>query len=172
MDNSVCEEKNYNRTYNENSEKLRNFIYYKCGDLKRAEDLMHEAFVRLWKNCEKVILEKVTGYLFTTANRLFLNEVEHEKVKLRFEKETTNTYHTVDPHYELEEAEFKKILEEAISALPETQREVFLMNKIDKLSFQEIADLQGVSLSAVHKKMYKAMDKLKDTVKILQHKKI
>lgn len=146
-------------------------MYYKCGDLEQAEDLMHEAFVKLWENCKKVVLEKAAPFLFTTAKRLFLNQIEHEKVKLKFEKEIADTRNIQDPQYQLEEDEFKKQLEEAIAALPETQREVFLMNRVDKLSFQEIADIQGVSLSAVHKKMYKAMDKLKETVEILKDKK-
>ena len=146
-------------------------MYYKCGDLEQAEDLMHEAFIRLWENCKKVLLEKAGAFLYTTANRLFLNQIEHEKVKLNFEKQAVDTKNTQDPQYILEEDEFKKQLEDAIAALPETQREVFLMNRVDKLSFQEIADMQGVSLSAVHKKMYKAMDRLKDSVEILKHKK-
>lgn len=147
-------------------------MYYKCGNLEQAEDLMHEAFIRLWENCRKVLLEKARAFLFTTASRLFLNQIEHEKVKLKFEKQAVDTKNTQDPQYALEEEEFKQQLEDAIAALPETQREVFLMNRVDKLSFQEIADVQGVSLSAVHKKMYKAMDRLKESVEILKHRKL
>jgi len=172
MDNSVCEESNYRKTYGEHAVKLRNFMYYKCGDLQRAEDLMHEAFVKLWENCKKVFLEKAKSFLFTTANRLFLNEVEHDKVTLKFEKQQTSMDNRQDPQFKLEEEEFKQQLEKAIADLPESQREVFLMNRIDKMSFQEIAEIQGVSLSAVHKKMYKAMDKLKDSVEILKDIKI
>jgi len=167
LDNSVCQENNYRKTYSDNAQKLRNFMYYKCGNLEKAEDFMHEAFTRLWENCKNVVLEKAKAYLFTTANRLFLNQIEHEKVTLKFEKQFSHRDNRQDPQFELEEEEFKQQLEDAIASLPESQREVFLMNRIDKMSFQEIADVQGVSLSAVHKKMYKAMDKLKDQVEIL-----
>ena len=146
-------------------------MYYRCGDLDRAEDLMHEAFTRLWENCQKVILEKAKSYLFTTANNLFLNQVERAKVALTFEKSQTTRIESNDPEAVLREKEFKNVLESAIASLPESQREVFLMNRIDKLSFQEIADIQNVSLSAVHKKMYKAMDKLKATVEELRERK-
>lgn len=172
MTNSICEESNYKRAFSNHAQKLRNFLYYKCGDLDRAEDLMQEAFIKLWENCAKVLLDKVNGFLFTTANRLFLNEVQHKKVVLTFNKENPTHDVSESPEYLLEEQEFKAQLEEAIAALPETQREVFLLNRIDKLSFQEIADLQGVTIGAVHKKMYKAMDKLKSSIEILNNRKI
>lgn len=117
-------------------------------------------------------MEKAKGFLFTTANRLFLNEVQHDKVVLNFNKENPTHDVSESPEYVMEEKEFKTQLEEAIASLPETQREVFLLNRIDKLSFQEIADMQGVSIGAVHKKMYKAMDKLKSSVEILNNRKI
>ena len=172
MANSICEENNYRNTFDEHAQKLRNFLYYKCGDLTRAEDLMQEAYIKLWENCGKVLLEKAKGFLFTTANRLFLNEVQHDKVVLNFNKENPTHDVSESPEYVMEEKEFKTQLEEAIASLPETQREVFLLNRIDKLSFQEIADMQGVSIGAVHKKMYKAMDKLKSSVEILNNRKI
>ncbi|MTI40347.1 RNA polymerase sigma factor [Fulvivirga lutimaris] len=171
-DNSVCQENNYQSIFKSQAGPLRNFLYYKCGDLEKAEDLMQDAFIKLWENCKKVILEKARSFLFTTAKRMFLNTIEHEKVVLSFAKENVNNSLSEDPQYIMEEQEFKTKLEDSISNLPATQREVFLLNRVDKLSFQEIADLQEVSLSAVHKKMYKAMDKLKNDLDILNHRKI
>ncbi|MTI26144.1 sigma-70 family RNA polymerase sigma factor, partial [Fulvivirga kasyanovii] len=172
MSDSVCRENNYQNIYRSNANKLRNFLYYRCGDMEKSEDLMHEAFIKLWENCKKVIMEKAKAFLFTTANRMFLNEVEHSKVVLSFAKDYKHKENHQNPEYILEEKEFKEQLEKAISSLPASQREVFLMNRVDKMSFQEIADIQGVSLSAVHKKMYKAMDKLKENIDILNNRKI
>lgn len=172
MKDSICEEGNFNRVFTQHAEQIRNFLYYKCGDLNEAEDLMQDAFIKLWDNCKKVIPEKVKGFLFTIANRLFLNRVEHKKVVLTFEKQTGSDRNIQSPEFLLLEREFQSQLENAISSLPETQREVFLMNRIDNMSFQEIADIQGVSIGAVHKKMYKAMDKLKSSIDILNQRKI
>ncbi|MEM8567184.1 MAG: RNA polymerase sigma factor [Bacteroidota bacterium] len=172
MENSLCEEKNYRASYEEHAKRLRNFLYYKCGNLAQAEDLMHDAFIRLWKNCKKVLPNSVRSFLFTTANRLFLNTVEHEKVVLNFEKNTLPKNENNTPESVIREQEFKKRLEDAIAALPVSQREVFLLNRIEKISFDEIAEIQGVSVSAVHKKIYKALNKLKSSVKELQERKI
>ena len=62
----------------------------------------------------------------------------------------------------MEYAEFKNELETAINDLPEGQKEVFLMNRIDKLTYKEIAERLGVSQKAVEKRMHKALLKLKN----------
>ncbi len=80
----VCSEKTYISLYNTYAKKLNNFVYYKCGDSKEAEDIVQESFVRLWKNCDNVPLEKARSFLFTVANNLFLNIVAHRKVVLHY----------------------------------------------------------------------------------------
>ena len=52
---SVCEEKIYSALYEEHCTPLRNFLYYKCGDLDKAEDIMQDSYIKLWENCKKVI---------------------------------------------------------------------------------------------------------------------
>ena len=172
MNDSICKESNFHRAYQDNASILRNFLYYKCGNLQKAEDLMQEAFIRLWQNCKKVFLDKAKSFLFTTANRLFLNMMEHEKVVLSFEKNAPKKIESETPESVLRADEFKLRLENAISNLPESQREVFLLNRIDKIPFEEIARLQEVSVSAVHKKIYKALDRLKKELPELRERKI
>jgi RNA polymerase sigma-70 factor (ECF subfamily) len=148
-------------------------MYYKSGNLQRAEDLMHESFIRLYENCTKVIFAKAKSFLYTVANRLFLNEVTHQKVVLNFEK-SSNLEKTFNesPDFVMEEKEFKEKLEKAISSLTEAQREAFLMNRIDKLSYQEIADRLDISVKAVEKRIHLAMISLKENLEELKFRKI
>ena len=67
------------------AEAVRNFIYYKCGNLPQAEDIMQEAFLRLWRDRDKVDPAKAKSYVFTVSNNLFLDAVRHSKVKQKFE---------------------------------------------------------------------------------------
>jgi RNA polymerase sigma-70 factor (ECF subfamily) len=55
-------------------------------------------------------------------------------------------------------------LENAISSLPERQREVFLLNRIEKKTFREIAELSNVSVKAIEKLMHKALIKLRTQI--------
>ena len=94
-----------------------------------------------------------------------MNEVEHKKVVLKFQQKTGHDLGGADPEFLLEEKELKTQLEIAISELPEGQREVFLMNRMDKKTYAEIAEILGVSVKAIEKRMHKALVKLRNTLK-------
>jgi len=157
MSQNVCQEEIYKSIFYTHSEHIRNFLYYKSGNLALAEDLVQDAFGKLWENCAKVEFPKAKSYLFTIANNLFLNHVNHQKVVLKFEQIGHSDTDRQSPHYLMEEAEFKQRLESAIAALPEDQRTVFLMNRIDKKKYREIAEELGLSVKAVEKRMHKAL---------------
>lgn len=145
----------------EHAEGLRNFLYYKSGNLPQAEDLVQDAFGKLWENCEKVKPEKAKSFLFTVANNLFLNQVEHRKVVLKFENRGHSQQSNETPQYLLEQEEFRLRLEKAIAGLPEGQRVVYLMNRIDKKTYKEIAEALEISVKAVEKRMHKALNVLR-----------
>ncbi|TVZ55994.1 RNA polymerase sigma-70 factor (ECF subfamily) [Lutibacter sp. Hel_I_33_5] len=161
---SVCEQKNYEMIFNNHSETLRNFIYYKCGNLQQAEDIVQDSFIKLWKNCAKVIFEKAKSYLYTISKNAFLNEVAYQKVVLKHQvhlvKESTNE----TPEFILEEKEFMVKLKKAIADLPEKQREVFLLSRIDKKKYAEIAEVIGITVKAVEKRMSLALKTLREKI--------
>lgn len=162
---SVCEQKNFEEIFNQHSQTLRNYIYYKCGDTQQADDIVQEAYIKLWNNCAKVIFEKAKSYLYTVANNHFLNDVAHKKVVLDHQKKNTSSDKDNEtPHFLLEEEEFHTKLKKVIANLPEKQREVFLLSRIDKKKYAEIADIVGVSVKAVEKRMSKALLTLKEQI--------
>lgn len=161
MSQNVCEERTYQALFESLSQAIRNFIYYKGGDLPQAEDITQEAFLRLWKACVSVHPNKAKSYLYTIANNLFLDQIKHQKVVLAFQQKRPSNNIAESPEYLLEEQEFKQQLEQAIAALPENNRVVFLMNRIEKMTYQEIADRLGLSKKAVEKRMSKALLELR-----------
>jgi len=151
----------FQRYFKEYAAQLRNYLYYKCGDLAQAEDFMQEAYLRLWDKRADVESGKVKSFLFTVAHNLFLDHVKHQQVKLKFQRKPQKQYNVEHPQYLLEEEEFHQYLELAINQLPEKSRVVFLMNRIDKLSYKDIADRLDISVKAVEKRMHKALVELK-----------
>lgn len=164
-DNSVCNQKTFNQIFDLNSQTLCNYLYYQCGDLQQAEDLAQEAFIKLWNNCKKVLVEKAKAFLYTVAKNAFYNQVAHKKVVLEYSKIPRSTADNETPEYKIEENEFMEKLQGAINALPEGQREVFLLNRIDKKTYREIAEMLNVSQKAVEKRMHKALVKMRKTIK-------
>jgi len=158
---SLCEESTFTSIFKEYIQSLNNYLYYKTGDKNMAQDLAQEAFSKLWQNCASVAFASAKGYVFKTANNLMLNQFEHKKVVLKFQQIPRTDRSNESPEFLLEEKEFKEQLENAISQLPEKQRVVFLMSRIDKKTYKEIAAVLGISKQAVEKRIYKALDTLR-----------
>ncbi len=154
---SVCQPKIFDTIYKTNANDLRNFLYYKYGDLTAAEDVVQESFIKLWVNCTKVAIAKAKSFLFTIANNLFIDIKRHEKVVLNYQGNTNGTIDKETPEFLIQEKEFMIKLQNTIGSLPEKQREVFLLNRIDKKKYREIAEMLDISVKAVEKRMQKAL---------------
>lgn len=162
---SVCEAKIYESLYKKYSKSLYSFMYFKCGDADRANDLVQEAFIKLWNNCAKVIYEKTKSYLYTIANNQFLNEVAHFKVKLKYEQHSGKDDSNIEtPDFIMEEKEFMDKLQNAIDELTSGEREVFLLNRIEGKKYREIAEMLNISVKAVEKRMHGALVKLRKSI--------
>ena len=68
------------------------------------------------------------------------------------------------PEFEMELKEFNDKLKSAINRLNEKNRTVFLMNRIDGLTYGEIAENLNLSEKAIEKRMKNALDELKKTI--------
>ncbi len=161
---SICEEKIFHSVHSEHAAPLRNFLFYRFGSLEKARDCAQEAFAKLWENCSKVSLDKAKSYLFTIANRRFLDDMDHQKVVLKFEQRQSMNEAQMEsnPEYMYRKDDFKERLERLISDLPEKQRVVFLMSRIDKIKNKEIANVLGISIKTVEKHLTTTLKSLKE----------
>ncbi|NJB72710.1 RNA polymerase sigma-70 factor (ECF subfamily) [Saonia flava] len=162
MDN-VCEEKVFSSLFETNSKTVFNYIYYKFGNEEKAYDAVQEAFVKLWENCTKVTPDKAKSYVYTVANNLYLNVLKAEKVRMKY-ADTSNDRTNESPEFILEEQEFKEKLDKALNSLPENQRTTFLLNRIDGKKYAEIAEMEGVSVKAIEKRMHLALKSLREHI--------
>lgn len=163
---TLCEENHFKDFYLKHIQSATNFAFYKCGDSEAALDLVQDAFAKIWENCSNIDFSKVKTYLLTTVNNLFLNTIKHKKVILAYAKEVPNLdINNQSPDYLLEEEEFRLKLQNAIASLSESQREVFLMNRIEGKKYREIADLLDISQKTVEKRMSAALKILKTQIK-------
>ncbi|SNY95436.1 RNA polymerase sigma factor [Flagellimonas pacifica] len=164
-DKSVCDENTFKQIFDDHSEVIRNFIYYKCRDMQQAEDITQDAFVKLWKNCKKVVFGKAKSFVMKVAQNAFFNEVAHEKVVLKYNASASiKKAFTESPEFLLEEKEFMEKLQRSISSLPEKERTVFLLSRKDKKTYREIAEIVGITQKAVERRMHLALQKLREDI--------
>ena len=161
---NICEEQLFSSIFNKYSKSLHDFLYYKFGEQLNPKDKVQEAFIKLWQNCAKVSVDKAKSFVFTTANNLMLNEVAHQKVKLKYAQTKSKHYTNENPEFLMQEDEYMKKLQTALSNLTEAQRTAFMMNRVEGKRFKEIAKLLDISTKAVEKRIYGALDKLRKDI--------
>ena len=77
--------------FNQYYSPIKNFLYYKSGDIDLSEDITQDVFMKLWDKREDVQQETVKSYLYTIANNMLLNKIRHDKVVMSFaEKNKSN----------------------------------------------------------------------------------
>lgn len=153
----------YEKLFREFYPHLRNYLYFKMGNIEAAEDLAQDVFFKLWENRDQVRMESVKSYLYTMASNTAINHLKREQLRFRYAaRQQSNPAHDMNPEYEIQHSEYKKKLEQVINELPESNRLVFLMNRIEDLKYREIADRLGLSIKAVEKRMSKAIKTLEE----------
>jgi RNA polymerase sigma-70 factor (family 1) len=145
---------------------VRNSVYYKTGDMQEAEDITQEAFIKVWERRETVNILTVGALLYKISGNLFLNRLEHQKIKLKFVTENQRNEYPDSPDFLFEIKEFDHRLQAALAELDEKSRTVFLMNRIDDMTYSQIADNLGLSVKTIEKRISKAMSFLKNRLNV------
>lgn len=155
--NLAKKELKFKTDYDALAQPLFRFIFFKSKDKQLAQDIVQDSFVKYWDKMENIGEGKEKSYLFTTAKNLLYNTYEHKKVVDKYQESLSHSTKTTTPLFELEVAEFKSELENAIANLPDKQREVFLMHRIEGYKYKEIAEMLELSQKAVEKRMSQAL---------------
>lgn len=143
---------------------IRNYLYYLSGDIDLAEDLTQDAFMQLWQERKHVKRETQKQYLFKVAHNFFLKNYRRKKVSINFVNSLLPENENESPDFVLELKECDQKIQQVLSELPEKTRAIFLMSRIDVMSYNEIALNLDVSVKAVEKHMTKALKILRTKV--------
>ena len=167
-EDNICGEHRFNEIFRKHSKDLYQFLYYKYGADNNPQDLVQEAFVKLWNNCHKIVPAKAKSFLFTVANNQMLTDLAKKKTAQIYASQNPSTGHSHEhPQYVLEEQEYSEKLTAAIGALSEEQRVAFLLNRIEGKKHQEIAEMLGISRKAVEKRISTALANLRKNIEYL-----
>ncbi len=164
---TVCNEAIFQKLFREHADDLYQFLYYKFGSDNNPQDLVQEAFIKLWNKCADVPPVKARSFLFTVARNQMLNELEKKKTVLKYQRQHQHQDSFETPEYLLEEQQFKDRLQVALQGLTEDQRTTFLLNRVEGKKHAEIAEMLGISQKAVEKRIYTALAKLRQDIKEL-----
>jgi len=156
----------FQRVFSELYRPIRNFIYYRCGDSDLADDLAQDSFIKLWESRDRVERSTMKAYLYKIAQNQTINYQKRQQLFYRFQKQGTNDRDYDTPEKIAEMNEYEARLQAVIAALPDGGREVFLMNRLEDLTYQEIANRLGLSVKAIEKRMSKVLQIFRDKLGI------
>lgn len=143
------------------------------GSPNDAEDISQQVFLRIWRNAKRYQPDaKFTTYLFTITRNLVFNETRRRgrKKEVSSEEREENAHHQIAdspdrrPDAELLQAELSQAVDAAIATLPETQRMAVILRRYEQLSYEEIAEVLQLSVSAVKSLLFRARGTLKEAL--------
>lgn len=143
---------------------IRAYLLYRCGNEEVATDLAQETFMRIWEKQMNLTPESIPAILYKIAGNLFVSQYRKEKSAQKYTLSLSNSSTVLTPEEELEFNELTIIYETALQQLPEAQRTVFLMSRLESLKYREIAERLQISTKAVEKRMSKALASLRNAI--------
>jgi len=165
---------------NRHQTSILNLIYRFIGDRTQPKDLAQEVFFKVWQSAKSYKPEaKFTTWLYRITTNLCFNELKSSRRKkwFSFSRSDDQSGDTIEetlpdtaPSAEdlLIEKERSRQISDALQSLPENQRMALILKRYDGLSYQEIAQIIGCSVSAVESLIVRAKKTLQEKLRILE----
>jgi RNA polymerase sigma-70 factor (ECF subfamily) len=145
-------------------DELRNYITYRCGDSELATDIVQEAFLRVWKKKISYEGDKTRALLYKMVKELWISEYRKKQVEYKYQLNLKQPLESNETENQLDFNELMTKYENALKMMSEKRRAVFLMSRMEAMTYGDIATRLMISEKAVEKRMRFA---LKDLRKLL-----
>jgi RNA polymerase sigma factor (sigma-70 family) len=149
----------YNISVDEYSDNIYRFILKNIRNSDKAKDIVQDTYEKLWMKVADVSFEKVRSYLFTTAYHTMIDMLRREKKQGDFDTVKPDNYSHNNQYSDL-----KEILNECLKKLPDAQRSVILLRDYEGYSYEEIAEITGLSESQVKVYIFRGRMFLKEFI--------
>ena len=149
--------------------RLLNFVYRTIGDREKAEDLVQEVFIRVYRHLHRFDrTKKFSTWIYTIASNLAKNELRNRSRNplvlfqtirknwqdddrpLQFEDTTAR------PDDLYRKRHLRALVEESVAQLPEHHRQVFVLRELEGKSYEEIAEITSCNLGTVKSRLNRA----------------
>jgi RNA polymerase sigma-70 factor (ECF subfamily) len=151
--------KEYNRAVEEFADSVYRFIRGNLKDDDRANDIVQDAFEKLWRHVAEIDYKVTKSWLFSTAYHNMIDIIRREK-----RMTTLEVSHENNLIYESNYSDLNEILHEALERLPEQQKSVVLLRDYEGYSYKEIGDITGLSEAQVKINIYRGRLALKNYI--------
>ena len=157
--------------------RLLNFIYRTIGDREKAEDLVQEVFIRVYRHLHRFDRsKKFSTWAYTIASNLAKNELRNRSRNplvlfqtmkgnwddddrpLQFEDTTARPDDLYRKRF------LKDAVDRCVHELPEHHREVFVLRELEGKSYEEIAEITDCNLGTVKSRLNRARNSFAEII--------
>jgi RNA polymerase sigma-70 factor (ECF subfamily) len=150
-------EKEYNECVTTHADNVYRFIVKNLRHEEDARDVVQTAFEKMWRNRDEVDAGRAKSYLFTVAYHQMIDHIRKVK-RIQLKEEFSEGLKIQDRPA----SNLKKVLEEALGRLSETQRSLVLLKDYEGYSYEEIGQITALSESQVKVYLHRARVQLKE----------
>jgi RNA polymerase sigma factor (sigma-70 family) len=139
---------------------LVSFLMSRLGSRHAAEDVAHDAYLRVLERADSQPIEHPRAFLYRTALNLVVDGHRRERIRQVEPLEVLDTderWHSPTPLHAMHGDQRLALMQRALAELSPTCRDSFILRKLDGLSHQQIALRLGISRSLVEKHIVNAM---------------
>jgi len=149
--------------------RLLNFIYRTTGDRERAEDLVQETFIRVYRHLHRFDqTKKFSTWIYTISSNLAKNELRNRsrnplvlfQTLMKNRDADTRPLEWEDNTYRPDDLfrkrHLKSQVDAAVDQLPEHHRTVFILREMEGKTYEEIADITATNLGTVKSRLNRA----------------
>ena len=150
----------FERTFRDYYTPLCNFANQYLNDWDGAQDIVQSTFLKLWNKWDTLqTASSKKSYIFTTTKNTVLDEIKKETRKLKREEASNelieDTETSLDGHI------IRSEVMKSLDKLKAKMRKIFVLNKMEGLTYSEIAQYLKISERSVEDNMAKALKLLR-----------
>ncbi len=155
--------KDFKMIYDAHFDDLRRYLIYRSGDQDLSKDIAQNVFMKVWTKKIEIASGNIKSLLFKMATDEFISHIRKKKVEKEYtESIDLKLIREADNNDDL--LEKKVLFQKALNQLPEKQKTAFLMNKMQGLTYKEIAEILNLSQKAIEKRIGLAIKSLKQNI--------
>ena len=155
--------KDFKMIYDTHFDDLRRYLIYRSGDQDLSGDIAQNVFMKVWTKKIEIASGNIKSLLFKMATDEFISHIRRKKVEKEY-TESIDLRLIREPDNNDDLLEKKVLFQKALNQLPEKQKTALLMNKIQGLTYKEIAEVLNLSQKAIEKRIGLALKALKQNL--------
>ena len=155
--------KDFKMIYDAHFDDLRRYLIYRSGDQDLSGDIAQNVFMKVWTKKIEIASGNIKSLLFKMATDEFISHIRKKKVEKEY-IESVNLRLIREPDNNDDLLEKKVLFQKALNQLPEKQKTALLMNKMQGLTYKEIAEVLNLSQKAIEKRIGLALKALKQNL--------